>query len=166
MVELGVADMLVWEPSSEFYEYVLRALVELLVKKGLISVDELNEIVERTRDEKRGADIEILKVLTEKEKVEVTKFLASKIKEMSYNELDKLVDEIYTKVEGREPKPTSFASAMYIKGKTSEIRNMLRSFDEFKRFRKEEIEYIYYALIILGYENAEVLEKLKKFIKK
>ena len=162
---MGFADVLVWEPSGEFYEHVLRALVELLVKKGIISIDELKEIVERIRDEERGADIDILKVLTEKEKIDVGKFLASKMKEMSGGEFDKLVKEVFTRVEGREPKPAGFASAMYIKGKTSEIRDALKSFDEFKRFRKEEIEYIYYALTILGYRNVEVLEKLKKFIK-
>ena len=60
------------------------------------------------------------------------------------------------KVEGREPKSTGFANAMYIKSKTDEIKHVLRSFDRFKRFREEEPTYIYHALIILGYENQEV----------
>lgn len=157
--------MIVRESRGRYYEYIVRALVELLAKKGIISIDELNEIAERIYDEERGANIEISRILTENEKAEIIDFLLSNMKNMSDSEFIDLARDVYTKIHGEEPKPTGFVHAMYINAKLDEIKHILKNFNKLKRFKASELADIYHALIILGYENQEVLERLKMLIK-
>ena len=123
---------------------LLRALISLLVEKGVISWEELESTIDKLRE------VKLSDILTKKEMADIKKALRQYARNL--------------RKELREFKGRGFASGMYRHAKENELEFIKDSLVNIENLSISEIARLYEILRSNQYENEEVLRKIARLV--